>query len=213
MNNQLSPYLPRTIQELLPKTADDSKIAFIAFGPLLIDSLSKGENIIEAANNAGIDPQEAARLIATPEFIKYVEAYLSLGDITDRASRIRLAKAILASQIASGVSSKKKEPLDILEYIRKETDTKRGGGGVQVNIVNNSVPRPYGKQDNSLSNGAQKRIETLTETNDTQAVHVIAPTDVPVDANGRNQGPAINGSTKQIPGDKLLRESESVNDG
>ena len=191
MNNQLSPYLPKTIQELLPKTADDSKIAFIAFGPLLIDSLSKGDNIIEAANNAGIDPQEAARLIATPEFIKYVEAYLSLGDITDRASRIRLAKAILASQIANGVSSKKKEPLDILEYIRKETDSKRGGGGVQVNIVNNSVPRPY------------KRIDRADETDIITAPPAVSS----ADANGNNQEPA------QIPGDKLLRESESVNDG
>jgi len=73
-----------------------------------------------------------------------VEAYVSIGDLATKPVRIRIAKSILAIQIANGVVAKKREPLDILEYVRKEQISNKGiGNGVHVHLHAGNIPRPY----------------------------------------------------------------------
>ena len=136
--------LPQTIGELLPKSSKNIQVSFVAVGPILIDALNEGLDFDEACFKARITPTQAVDLLSNPEFIKYVEAYLSIGDISDRAVRLRIAKSILAAQIATGnISAKKRDALDVLNFVNKEMDSKRGVS-VNVNVLQNtSVERPY----------------------------------------------------------------------
>jgi hypothetical protein len=138
-----NPFTPQNISELLPKSDQDFKVTFIAIGPKLLDALNKGKNIVEASHEAGISEHDAVKLLASPEFNRLKEAYLSIGDLEDKTVRVRIAKSILAAQIAAGVTFRKREPMDILEYVRREFDVKRGEHSVNVFIKNDIVPRPY----------------------------------------------------------------------
>lgn len=142
----MHPLLPKTIKQLLPNEDNNSsKALFITVGPTLIDALSNGEDFIETCNKLHLDPYDAALLLGSDEFIKYIEAYISLGDLTDKTQRIRLTKAILASQIANGMTFRRKEPMDLIEHIRKELQISDHSSQINVQIVNTSVPRPYSK--------------------------------------------------------------------
>lgn len=142
--DSLSPLLPTHISQLLPENNEkDYQQTFVAIGPILIDSLAAGEDITQAAIKAHVSPTTAIKLLATPDFQKYVETYLAIGDLTDRDARVRLSKTILASMIANGVISRRKDPLDILDYIRREHEPRKGGTNVMVQVNNTSVPRPY----------------------------------------------------------------------
>jgi len=141
-----SPFLPKNISELLPSSSgEDTTISFVAIAPTLIHSLAAGKSIYEAAEEARIHVNDAVKLLATPQFKRYVEAYLSLGDLLDRESRLRLSRAILAELVANGrIVNPKRDALDILNYIRQETETKSNSSRpIAVQIINNSVPRPY----------------------------------------------------------------------
>ena len=147
-------FLPTNISQLLPENNEkDYQQTFVAVGPMLIDSLANGEDIQTAANKAKINPLEAIKLLATPEFQRYVETYLAIGDLTDRDARVRLSKTILASMIANGVVSRRKDPLDILDYIRREHEPRKGGTNVMVQVNNTSVPRPYTLKE--IPNGSE----------------------------------------------------------
>lgn len=148
---QFSPLLPSSIEELLPKSNEDVTVSFVAVGPILIDALNSGLDFNEACKLAHITGEQGCKLLANPQFIKYVEAYLTIGDITDRSVRLRIAKSILAAQIATGhIIGKRRDALDILNLVNKEMDVKRGTG-VQVNVFqNNTVARPYMKDVNGV---------------------------------------------------------------
>jgi hypothetical protein len=154
-----SPFLPQNISELLPKSDQDFKVTFIAVGPKLLDALMEGKNIVEASHVAGISEFDAVKLLASPEFNRLKEAYLSIGDLESRAVRVRIAKSILAAQIASGVTFRKREPMDILEYVRREQDTGKGGTSVSVFIKNTNVPRPYNRGMDAVQSQLRNGIE------------------------------------------------------
>ena len=161
--------IPKTVAELLPDTSEqDHKTIFVAVGPILIESLANGEDLYKAAEKAKIRPEDALKLFATPEFAKYVEAYLTLGDITDRQARLRLGRSILAAAIASGMTlGKKRDVLDILEYLRRETEVRRGRNiFVGVKITNDSVPRPYNilTSGEETDNGSGEEGQEIKET-------------------------------------------------
>jgi len=165
MSDEITPEIEAfglsNIAELLPKNDQDYKITFIAVGPKLLDALLKGMDITSAANEAGIAVGDAIKLLATPEFNRLKEAYLSIGDLESKEVRIRIAKSILAAQIAAGVTFRKREPMDILEYVRRELDVKRGESSVNVYIKNDIVPRPY--QTKNVGVGEEgSSLETLT---------------------------------------------------
>ena len=145
-------FLPINISQLLPENNEKNfQTTFVAIGPMLIDSLASGDSLVDACAKAHISPDRAIKLLAAPQFLRFVESYLAIGDLKDRDARIRLSKAILASQIASGIVSKRKEPLDILDYIRKEHEAKKGSSNVYVQVLNNSVPRPYALKNAEVS--------------------------------------------------------------
>jgi hypothetical protein len=145
------PYLPTNIKELLPTENNPSfKSLFVAIGPSLIDRLAAGEDFVEICNSLRINPDDAIRLLQAPEFLSYIEAYLSLGDITDKHTRIRLVKSLLAAQIASGApSSKRRDALDYIAHIQKELSSSDRETNVFVQVNNTSVPRPYLKNTNT----------------------------------------------------------------
>jgi hypothetical protein len=147
----LHPFLPQTINELLP-TEDKTSSAslFLAVGPALVDALSNGEDFIETCNRLRLQTDDAFRILSSKEFKSYVEAYLSLGDITDKHVRIRFVKALLAVQVANGVTSRKREPIDFVEHIRKELSTSEKSTSINVQVVNTSVPRPYTRKETPI---------------------------------------------------------------
>lgn len=144
ISSDISPVLSTNISRLLPENNEKDYIqTFVAIGPILIDALESGKTIQEAAYAAHIDAGTAISLLGSKEFRKYVEAYIALGDLKDRDNRIRFSRAVIASMVANGIVSGKKEPLDYIEHIRRETEAKKGGSNVLVQINNTSVPRPY----------------------------------------------------------------------
>jgi len=140
-----SPLLPQNISELLPSVDDKKsfKSLFVTIGPALVDALSKGEDFVETCNRLRLQPTDAFNLLSAPEFISYVEAYLSIGDITDKHQRIRLVKAMLAAQIADGNINRRRDALDYISHIQKELSSSEKNTTVNVQVVNTSVPRPY----------------------------------------------------------------------
>ena len=141
-------YLPSNLKELLPSEENPGfKSLFVAIGPSLIDALARGEDFVTTCNKLRINTDDALSLLSSKEFTAYVEAYLALGDITDKHTRIRLVKAMLAAQIASGViSTKKRDALDYIQHIQRELTSTDHQTNINVQVVNTSVPRPYLKK-------------------------------------------------------------------
>jgi hypothetical protein len=152
----VNPLVPRTIDSLLPKSEQDYSTLLVVSGARLLEALMMGKEVEVAARESGLTTEDAVKLLATEEFARYAEAYANIGDVADKAVRIRIAKSILAAQIANGETYRKREPMDILEYVRKEQQqTGKGGGGVNLTLnLGGAIKRPYAVKSVKQVDGA-----------------------------------------------------------
>jgi hypothetical protein len=146
VTDHFHPFLPQTISELLPTEDKKTSVSlFIAVGPALVDGLLAGEDFVDVCNRLRLQTDDAYKLLSSKEFRAYVEAYISLGDITEKHQRVRLAKALLATQVAQGLPIKKRDALDYIAHIQKELTSTDKETNINVQVINTSVPRPYNK--------------------------------------------------------------------
>lgn len=84
--------------------------------------LAAGRTQGEVARLVGCSRRTVERWVALPEFAAEVDRLSVMIDVAARAARVRLAQSVVRSKIKDGVPQTRKDLLDWLKFVQRETD-------------------------------------------------------------------------------------------